>query len=1285
MLSRRLRSIVLAAIFMLPATAFAQLQVNQTFNEQGPAPSTGPFCVIGTGDAPAPAGGFVCPPGKGQVGPGQNRLLYGTIVGAVQAVVPVDANTIYVGAVNGGVWVTHNGGTSWTPLTDNQASLSITSLAIDPKNSAVLLAGTGQMLNGNLNGTNPRTTLETSGGPSVGLLYSKDGGDTWALVGQGTITNSVVADAVRGNGNILLAGTYEMSAFATSTFAGGLYVSTNGGSTFNLVNNVTDPNSHLPPGPVTSIVGNTGQSNVLYAAITADNANDLKQTAIYVSRDTGATWKPIFTATNCNGCINSTDQTVIKLATGPNNTIAAAVVDLTTQKLSALYYSTNDGPWINLGLPSNGQPLNPEKAAPRNLAIAIDPTNPQYVYVSGDDNNNGTTYTTPVYRINADASVIAWTNLNDSGTANGSAVHADSRSLAFLPNGNLILTGDGGVYVRTQPESNTGVWQGLNGAGLSTFNTYAIGYDAVGNRLIAAAQDGGVSIQSARNSNTWNNVVGSDGTAAFVNDVTLKGLGYSVFYGTAANLSTPTRIIMNQQGNIISPNTAVYDIGTNVTCNGGQNCSGVVSGYYFSSPWINNRSDPTLMAMGGDHVYVTQDTLTGNNGLNAKTVDLMLTDLGSVGSGAQVTTMAYIASTLVAGVLSNNGQLWISTNATPTAGLTPPPGGSMQQLRAYTGLAPNSIVFDPRNNLQNFYVADSQNVYATSNQGGSFIPLLLPAGFTRPTATEFISNNGVNALLVGGLNTPLTCTSAPNGCVISPTQSPIVIADSDATGNLSSFRMFGQRLPNAQVGQLAYNPAVDVLAVGTFGRGVFTLYDVTSYFPQATVLQFGLADNDSMPDASYLTDGKTLDGTTFSRPLMKDGTGTLTITGTATYSGSTTVNGGTLEVDGTLSNTSSVAVNSTGTLTGVGTVDPLVVTINAGGTFAPGAAGVPGTSMNIVGNLAFQSGAYYLVQLDAKTSTFANVTGTASLGGTVEAVFLPGTIPAHQYTILQSAGLNGTAFGSLVTVNLPNFSGASLSYTADDVLLNNFTATLGAGGGLNGNQQNVANALNNFYNSGGTLPPNFAAVFGLSGPSLANVLTQLSGEVATDAERGAFQLMTEFLGLMLDPFVDGRLGSGNGQAMGFAPDEQASLPPDIALAYASILKKAPPQPTFDQRWTARGRRLWRQQQREWKCDRRLQQRHCEHLRFRRRDGLSCHAEYRPGLRARRRRLELGPVHRGHRTQRRLSGRRVWHNPRGASLPGRRARLDQSLVHDQPLRAWRSTHRELRRTELWRAS
>jgi Autotransporter beta-domain len=67
-------------------------------------------------------------------------------------------------------------------------------------------------------------------------------------------------------------------------------------------------------------------------------------------------------------------------------------------------------------------------------------------------------------------------------------------------------------------------------------------------------------------------------------------------------------------------------------------------------------------------------------------------------------------------------------------------------------------------------------------------------------------------------------------------------------------------------------------------------------------------------------------------------------------------------------------------------------------------------------------------------------------------------------------------------------------------------------------------------------------------------------------------LTSEFLNLMLDPFVDGRTGgfSSGGGAIGFAPEQEANLPPDIALAYASILNKAPPKPVFDQRWTAWG-------------------------------------------------------------------------------------------------------------------
>src|SRR5262249_7933603 len=120
-------------------------------------------------------------------------------------------------------------------------------------------------------------------------------------------------------------------------------------------------------------------------------------------------------------------------------------------------------------------------------------------------------------------------------------------------------------------------------------------------------------------------------------------------------------------------------------------------------------------------------------------------------------------------------------------------------------------------------------------------------------------------------------------------KSTITVADSDPNGTLSNWRLFGNGLPNAQVSSLYYSQAADVLAVGTFGRGVFALYDVTSYFPQATVLQFGLADNDSMPDASFLTNG-----TSASRALVKYGAGTLTIAGNATYTGGTMINNGAL-------------------------------------------------------------------------------------------------------------------------------------------------------------------------------------------------------------------------------------------------------------------------------------------------------------------------------------------------------------------------------------------------------
>src|SRR6185295_425962 len=103
-------------------------------------------------------------------------------------------------------------------------------------------------------------------------------------------------------------------------------------------------------------------------------------------------------------------------------------------------------------------------------------------------------------------------------------------------------------------------------------------------------------------------------------------------------------------------------------------------------------------------------------------------------------------------------------------------------------------------------------------------------------------------------------------------------------------------------------------------------------------------------------------------------------------------------------------VNAGGTLTGTGSVGN--TTVARGGIFVPG-NGTPGSSMAIAGNLAFQSGALYLVALNPTTASFAGVSGTASLNGTAAAVYLAGNYISKKYTILTAAGGVSGSFGSL--------------------------------------------------------------------------------------------------------------------------------------------------------------------------------------------------------------------------------------------------------------------------------
>lgn len=291
--------------------------------------------------------------------------------------------------------------------------------------------------------------------------------------------------------------------------------------------------------------------------------------------------------------------------------------------------------------------------------------------------------------------------------------------------------------------------------------------------------------------------------------------------------------------------------------------------------------------------------------------------------------------------------------------------------------------------------------------------------------------------------------------------------------------------------------------------------------------------------------------------LEKIGAGTLTLSGFNLYTGTTAVNGGTLDVEGSIAYSSLTAVNSGGLLTGAGTVGS--ATIANGGIFRPGNG--LGTFMTVQGNLAFASGALYLLQLNATTSTSAHVTGRASLGGNVGVTIAPGsTVTKQKYTILTAAGGVTGGFGSLA--GTPAGLVGTFSYDAHNAYLQ---FGYGAPSGLNINQGNVATTLGNFFNSTGGLP----AAFAFLTPS---GLTQASGELPTASQQATFKAMNLFLDLITDPFVTGRDGSASagGGAQAYAAKGAISSAARDAFARVPAKAELAGSDPFERRWSTWG-------------------------------------------------------------------------------------------------------------------
>ena len=259
----------------------------------------------------------------GQVENVADRPVAGAI--RVAAPHPEDANIVYVGAVNGGVWKTMDAmspNPNWVPLTDDARSLSTGALAFDPTDAShqTLVAGTGRYSSNNRTGT-----------ALIGLLRTTDGGASWQVIDGGRLLRNAQIVGVAPRGAIIVVASDK-----------GLFRSAEDGQ-WNKISGA--PDSGLPAGFSFDLAADPDDPARLYTNAGAKG--------IFQSLDSGATWTKISDASIDQLLTSNTFN--IKIAAGPNHTLYVAVANY------ANYATTLAGPfrsgdggatWTALDLPS---------------------------------------------------------------------------------------------------------------------------------------------------------------------------------------------------------------------------------------------------------------------------------------------------------------------------------------------------------------------------------------------------------------------------------------------------------------------------------------------------------------------------------------------------------------------------------------------------------------------------------------------------------------------------------------------------------------------------------------------------------------------------------------------------------------------------------------------------------------------------------------------------------------------------------------------------------------------
>jgi hypothetical protein len=714
------------------------------------------------------------PSNNGQLEGIPNRPVTGAINGL--AAHPTNPDILYLGAVNGGVWRTNNATAAnpvWTPQMDAQSSLSIgrDALQFDPTDPTrnTLVAGSGRS-----------SSFSSLGGARIGMLRTTDGGTNWTVLSADLANRNATGVAARGAVLMMSVNNFNGVVDVNNI---GIYRSTNTGATFTRLSG----SGGLPLGRTFDLAADPSNNAIFYTSVSNAGASN----GVYKSTDTGATWVRVSDAV-INALVTDGGTNNMKISVGLADNVFVAVCN--SGAVAGIFRSGNGGgTWTSLSLPS--PTIHPGGQSSIHLSFVASRTNPNVVFIAGDRQNSpfpndvgAVDFSGRVFRIDASlppanqAQHLTHSNALGApggGTANNSAPHADSRVMVIDANGEVIEGDDGGVYRRTIPGNNTGIWVSLIGNLVGT-EFHGIAFDTNTNTVFGGTQDNGTPQQVTADNQVWSSISTADGGDVSVDDITTPG--QSVRFSSFQFLGQFRRRTYNA-ANVLQ----LTQIPTLTVIGGGA----PFSAQFYTPIMVNERVGTRIVLGAANGAYESLnrgDTITqlstGAVARNAiayggRRLGVDNPDVLYVGSGTQV-----LVRTTGAGSL------------TPSAY---PGGGTVA-----------GIALNPED-WQEAVVANS----------GGLVHRTTDAGATWSNIT-----NNLNALNPGTLRSVSFVQAGPNAAIVGTDRGVFALIL-----NTSNWDLLGTGLPNSPVFELDYDIGRDKLTAGMLGRGAWILTPVAPHVP----------------------------------------------------------------------------------------------------------------------------------------------------------------------------------------------------------------------------------------------------------------------------------------------------------------------------------------------------------------------------------------------------------------------------------------------------------------------